>query len=491
MLKTSKNFELSTLQLENEQKVQEIEKLRSKLEISENQVSLLNSKLINEETKVKELIGEKLNETQKVDENLLVASKWKNFYNLEKLKKDQAIKKLDEMVKLMVNKGMTVSSPSLNTHDTKAIKKLQMELRNEKIKYEKLLSEKQQLIHDHCNQIQNIEKNLQIIKDERDNLKIFANAKKLEKTSDNTSLNVSTYNTVGSNQKLPNITIDNVQNNNLIINSNELSIRPVSPLRTHCEGVVSLVPYNKTKRGGRKLSWKKYYAVLTINEFAIFADKIDKNIPKPFQKIEIKNIKSVFKIAHNDLLKAEFKDIPKIFMIRYFDEDIANVAGIVQQMNDDIDTMESLDSNQKFIQKYKGHLLYVNKVDNQPFCGACSLNLGENMQGNKLSFCYECKKCALQFHSYHITNNDPAVSYCSDDSPNNDETQSENSNFYMNMFIMTPSIEDQSKWIYNFNRILKFSKNINSKSVTNNEDSNSSLSRKASKLYFLFYYLYF
>lgn len=435
-----------------------------------------------------ELVDEK--KRSSVHEESQQETRWKQLYNLEKLKKDQTIKKLDEMVQLMATKGLIASATNHNNiSESKMIKKLQMELRNEKIKYEKLLSEKQSMIMDHNQNTQKLETKLQTLQDERDQLKIFANASKLKDYKCDSSLTVSSNRLTSSRKSYPSSfnldqelsapddKMNNVNQSRSVINpTHQPMISSKSNSNVHFEGVISLIPFTKAKRSNRKVVWKKYYAVLTLNELLIFSDKSDKsNSSKAFQKIETRCLKSVSKTSHRDLTKADVKDLPRVFMIRYFDQDIANVTEIVKQMNrQSLNNSVNLDPNDKSIKRFKGHSLIISKVDNQPFCGACSSNLGENRQGGKLVYCYECKKCALKFHAFHINTSDSTVTYCSHDSPSTDDVmEMENSNFFMNMFLMAPSIEEQFKWIYNFNRVIKMSRSIFHCKTNSNSDHES------------------
>uniref|UniRef100_A0A8C2MCA4 Rho-associated protein kinase 1 n=1 Tax=Cricetulus griseus TaxID=10029 RepID=A0A8C2MCA4_CRIGR len=378
---TDKDHTVSRLEETNTMLTKDIEILRK-----ENEELNERMRTAEEEYKLKK--EEEIN-------NLKVAFE-KNI-STERTLKTQAVNKLAE---IMNRKDFKIDRKKANTQDLrkkeKENRKLQLELNQEREKFNQMVVKHQKELNDmqaqlveectHRNELQ-----MQLASKESDIEQLRA---KLLDLSDSTSI-ASFPSADETDGNLP---------------------------ESRIEGWLSVPNRGNIKRYG----WKKQYVVVSSKKILFYNDEQDKEQSSPSMVLDIDKLFHVRPVTQGDVYRAETEEIPKIFQILYANEG---------ECRKDIE-MEPVQQGEKTnFQNHKGHEFIPTLYHFPANCEACAKPLWHVF---KPPPALECRRCHVKCHRDHLDKKEDLISPCK---VSYDVTSARD------MLLLACSQDEQKKWV--------------------------------------------
>ncbi|XP_036374592.1 rho-associated protein kinase 1 isoform X2 [Megalops cyprinoides] len=384
---------------------------RHKQEISEKDATIARLEESNKTlTKdVENLSKEKaeLDEKMRVQEEEYAAQKeeitnsikasYEKVLNTERTLKTQAVNKLAE---IMNRKDMKLDQKKRgNTADLrkkeKENRKLQLELNQEKekfnhvaIKYQKEISELQAQLAEESRELQ-----MQLDSKESDIEQLREKLNDLQLRMDNSSVT----------SLQPDETDGNIAESRL-------------------EGWLSIPNRANIKRYG----WKKQYVVVSSKKILFYNDEQDKEQSNPSMVLDIDKLFHVRPVTQGDVYRAETDEIPRIFQILYANE------GECRKEAD----MESVPQGDKTnCLPHKGHEFIPTLYHFPSNCEACAKPLWHVFRPPPA---LECRRCHVKCHKDHLDKKEDVIAPCK---VNYDVTSARD------MLLLALTQEEQKKWI--------------------------------------------
>uniref|UniRef100_H3B2B3 Rho-associated protein kinase 1 n=1 Tax=Latimeria chalumnae TaxID=7897 RepID=H3B2B3_LATCH len=375
---------------------------RYKQEVSEkdNTIELLEesnktlTKDVDNLAKEKAELDEKLKkkeeeyQTQKEETISNIKASYEKILNTERTLKTQAVNKLAE---IMNRKDMKIDRKKSSTADLrkkeKENRKLQLDLNQEREKYNQLIVKYQRELNEM--QAQLVEENtfktelqMQLASKESDNEQLRAKLMDLQLRVDNTS--------VASLQP------DEVDGN-VIVGSSCIPYLCIfySFSQSRIEGWLSVPNRANIKRYG----WKKQYVVVSSKKILFYNHEQDKEQSNPSMVLDIDKLFHVRPVTQGDVYRAETDEIPRIFQILYANEGECRIYHFPAN------------------------------------CEACAKPLWHVF---KPPPALECRKCHVKCHKDHLDKKEDMITPCK---MNYDVTSARD------MLLLACSQEEQKKWI--------------------------------------------
>ncbi|XP_065365808.1 rho-associated protein kinase 1 isoform X2 [Calliphora vicina] len=372
-----------------------------------------NKKLLDEMTQVK---------ATKEEEIVKLKEKWKN----EMLLKQVAVNKLAEVMNrrdtdLQKQKGKTRSSAELRKKE-KEMRRLQQEMQQEREKYNQLLLKHQDL-------------QSQVIEDShiKQKLQMEIDCKATEIEQLQSKLNETA--SLSSADNDPEDNQDSV-----------------------FEGWLS-VP---NKQNIRRHGWKRQFVVVSSRKIIFYNSEIDKqNTIDPVLILDLSKVFHVRSVTQGDVIRADAREIPRIFQLLYAGEGEARRPDEQQQL--DISVLRGGTAEERpgsII--HKGHE-FVHITYHMPTaCEVCPKPLWHMF---KPPAAYECKRCRNKIHKEHVDNNDPLAPCKLHHDPHSARE----------MLLLASNTDEQNLWVSRLSkRIQKCGYKANSSSNNNSNNTDGS-----------------
>uniref|UniRef100_A0A1I8Q3B7 Rho-associated protein kinase let-502 n=1 Tax=Stomoxys calcitrans TaxID=35570 RepID=A0A1I8Q3B7_STOCA len=369
--------------------------------------------------------------TSKEEDILKLTEKWKT----EILLKQVAVNKLAEVMNrrdtdLKQQKGKTRSSAELRKKE-KEMRRIQQEMQQEREKYNQLLLKYQDL-------------NSQVIEDghikQKLQMEIDCKATEIEQLQ-------SKLNETASLSSADNDPEDNQ-------NSSLLSLTQDSVF----EGWLS-VP---NKQNIRRHGWKRQFVVVSSRKIIFYNSEIDKqNTIDPVLILDLSKVFHVRSVTQGDVIRADAKEIPRIFQLLYAGEGEARRPDEQQQLDMSMLRGGAGDERPGSI-IHKGHE-FVHITYHMPTaCEVCPKPLWHMF---KPPAAYECKRCRNKIHKEHVDNNDPLAPCKLHHDPHSARE----------MLLLATTPDEQNLWVSRLSkRIQKCGYKANSSSNNNSNNSDGS-----------------
>ncbi|KAG7455327.1 hypothetical protein MATL_G00255240 [Megalops atlanticus] len=326
-----------------------------------------------------------------------IKASYEKVLNTERTLKTQAVNKLAE---IMNRKDMKLDQKKRgNTADLrkkeKENRKLQLELNQEKekfnhmaIKYQKELSELQAQLAEESRELQ-----MQLDSKESDIEQLREKLNDLQLRMDNSSVT----------SLQPDETDGNIAESRL-------------------EGWLSIPNRANIKRYG----WKKQYVVVSSKKILFYNDEQDKEQSNPSMVLDIDKLFHVRPVTQGDVYRAETDEIPRIFQILYANE------GECRKEAD----MESVPQGDKTnCLPHKGHEFIPTLYHFPSNCEACAKPLWHVFRPPPA---LECRRCHVKCHKDHLDKKEDVIAPCK---VNYDVTSARD------MLLLALTQEEQKKWI--------------------------------------------
>ncbi|CAH0726016.1 unnamed protein product, partial [Brenthis ino] len=157
------------------------------------------------------------------------------------------------------------------------------------------------------------------------------------------------------------------------------------------EGWLS-VPF---KQNIRRHGWKKQYVVVSSKKIIFYNSENDKqNTTDPVMILDLSKVFHVRSVTQGDVIRADAKDIPRIFQLLYAGEGEARRPGDAQDQPAD-----AQDHAGNTVQ-HKGHDLVSITYHIPTACEVCTRPLWHMFRPPQA---YECRRCRMKIHAEHVS----------------------------------------------------------------------------------------
>lgn len=367
------------------------------------------------------------NDTSSNSEEVLALKKALTY---EKTLKTQAVNKLAEIIQRKdVNKGKSKGKVSHSevTKKEKENRKLQLELRQEKDKY-------QQAVHKFQGQIYELTTSVTDTKEELGKIKMEADSKDM--------------------------TIEQLQEQIGSINGELAVIRTLVPSDAEnkllyqasnfkLEGWLS-IPEKKNKK---RYDWKKQYVVVSSRKIFFYNNEQDKTASTPSMILDISKLFHVRSVTQGDVIRADAKEIPKIFQILYANE------GESKNPEEKSD-QEQAEDKAGFCIPFKEHQFYVMHYHMPTTCDLCPKAMWNVI---KPPPALECRRCHLKCHKDHVDREEDCLQDCK---VTVDYATAKD------LLVMAGSVDEQKQWVQNLSKKVVRKEAVGPPSKRRNMDSN-------------------
>jgi len=320
----------------------------------------------------------------------------------EKLKKDQAISKLAEM---MMRKDLQPKQPSkkvsvdeLRKRD-KENRRIKHELETEKEKFNQMVAKYQA-------DLQNLQATL--YEESQARLKLSMELDTKESEVENLTM------------KITHLNID--------------AESICSATGTELEGgdsEASLEGWLQTpsKQNIRRHGWKKLYIVVSSRKIIFFNSEVDKQNSDPSLILDLNKVFHVRSVTQGDVIRADAKEIPRIFQVLY--------AGEGESRKPDENATPPVVNDSEKVQTIimKGHEFVQISFHMPASCESCTKPLWAPFRPPPA---VECRRCRVKLHKDHTMGNGEGIVPCK---VSYDPTTAKE------MLLMAPTVEEQQFWV--------------------------------------------
>ncbi|KFZ67698.1 Rho-associated protein kinase 1, partial [Podiceps cristatus] len=356
-------------------------------------------------TKEKSEISEKIKKQEeeykmkKEEEINNIRMHYEKSINTERTLKTQAVNKLAE---IMNRKDFKIDRKKANMQDLrkkeKENRKLQLELNQEKekfnqmvVKYQKEVNEMQAQLAEESTYRNELQ--MQLDSKESDIEQLRRKILDLQQGMDSTS--------VASLQ--PDETDGNLSESRL-------------------EGWLSIPNKGNIKRHG----WKKQYVVVSSKKILFYNDEKDKDQSNPSMVLDIDKLFHVRPVTQGDVYRAETEEIPKIFQILYANEG---------ECRKDLEVEPVQPAEKTNFLNHKGHEFIPTLYHFPANCEACAKPLWHVF---KPPAALECRRCHVKCHRDHLDKKEELIAPCK---VSYDVTSARD------MLLLASCQDEQKKWV--------------------------------------------
>ncbi|XP_053678170.1 rho-associated protein kinase 2 [Anopheles nili] len=195
------------------------------------------------------------------------------------------------------------------------------------------------------------------------------------------------------------------------------------------EGWLSVPNKQNIKRHG----WKRQFVVVSPKRIIFYSSELDKqNTSDPLLIIDLSKVFHVRPVTQGDVIRADPKEIPRIFQLLYAGEGEARRPDEQPQ----IDIASSRSEEKPLTLQYKGHEFLQISYHIPTTCDlpSCQKTLWHMFKSPPA---YECKRCRFKLHKEHVDNNNPLAPCKLHHDPNHARE----------MLLLATSNEDQHRWV--------------------------------------------
>merc|ERR1719412_1653139 len=351
----------------------------------------------------------------------------------EKLKKDQAINKLAEMMMrkdLQPKPGQKKVSMEELRKKEKECRRLKHELQTEKEKFNHMVAKNQ-------SDLQNLQATLYEESQARLKLSMELDTKESE--------------------------VENLQTKITHLNVDAESISSGTDVDIG-DPEASLEGWLQTplKQNIRRHGWKKLYIVVSSRKIIMFNSEQDRQNSDPTLILDLNKVFHVRSVTQGDVIRADAKEIPRIFQVLYAgegesrkpDENSTHPALSEQAEKDKVATIVM-----------KGHEFVAISFHMPASCEACTKPLWAPFRPPPA---VECRRCRIKLHKEHTSGAGEGLTPCK---VSYDPTTAKE------MLLMAPSVEEQQFWVA---RLLKKIQKSGYKATGQTEPSGTKISPQES-----------
>lgn len=215
------------------------------------------------------------------------------------------------------------------------------------------------------------------------------------------------------------------------------------------------------KQNIRRHGWKRQYVVVSSRKIIFYSSELEKQNSDPVLILDLSKVFHVRSVTQGDVIRADSRDISRIFQLLYAGEGEARRPEEQQDV-------AAVDGERNASTVYKGHEFVAISFHMPTNCEVCPKQMWQMFRPPPA---FECRRCHIKLHKEHVENNDPLAPCKLHHDPHSARE----------MLLLASTDDDQAKWISRLSkRIQKCgykanSSNNNNSSVGagfNNSDGN-------------------
>ncbi|XP_055389536.1 rho-associated protein kinase 1 isoform X2 [Condylostylus longicornis] len=215
------------------------------------------------------------------------------------------------------------------------------------------------------------------------------------------------------------------------------------------------------KQNIRRHGWKKQFVIVSSRRIIFYNSEIDKqNTIDPVLILDLSKVFHVRSVTQGDVIRADAKEIPRIFQLLYAGEGEARRPD-EQQNQLDISSFRGGGDERPGTVIHKGHEFVQISYHMPTACEVCPKSLGHMF---KPPAAYECKRCRNKIHKEHVDNNDPLAPCKLHHDPHSARE----------MLLLASTTEEQNLWVSRLSKRIQKSGYKANSSLNNNSTGDGS-----------------
>ncbi|XP_012063059.1 PREDICTED: rho-associated protein kinase 2 [Atta cephalotes] len=200
------------------------------------------------------------------------------------------------------------------------------------------------------------------------------------------------------------------------------------------EGWLNVPNKQNIKRHG----WKKQYVVVSSKKIIFYNSENDKMNADPVLILDLNKVFHVRSVTQGDVIRANAKDIPRIFQLLYAGE------GEARRPGDEGNTLPGVDlpqlTDKPGTQSLKGHEFVSISYHMPTTCEVCSKQLWHMFRPSPA---LECRRCRIKVHKEHLDKKEDAIAPCKLHYDPNSARE---------LLLLAANPEDQKYWVSRLSR---------------------------------------
>ncbi|XP_047986913.1 rho-associated protein kinase 2 [Leguminivora glycinivorella] len=315
--------------------------------------------------------------------------------NSEIMLKQQAVNKLAEIMNRKdMNPAVTKNKSKMSVRKDKDYRKLQQELTREKDKFDQQVAKMQRDLQD---------TQQQLLEEQQTRLKLAMEV-------DSKDVEIEQLK-----EKLAALTSETASQSSADAEDGETE--------QTLEGWLS-VPI---KQNIRRHGWRKQYVVVSSKKIIFYNSESDKqNTTDPVMILDLSKVFHVRSVTQGDVIRADAKDIPRIFQLLYAGE------GEARRPQDALDQPQDQTDQHGNTVQHKGHDLVSITYHIPTACEVCTRPLWHMFRPPQA---YECRRCRMKIHAEHVSEAE-SVAACKLHADRARE-----------LLLLAPGAPDQRRWV--------------------------------------------
>ncbi|XP_015710777.2 rho-associated protein kinase 1 isoform X2 [Coturnix japonica] len=328
-----------------------------------------------------------------------IRMQYEKSINTERTLKTQAVNKLAE---IMNRKDFKIDRKKASMQDLrkkeKENRKLQLELNQEKEKYNQMVVKYQKEVN---------EMQAQLAEEST-----YRNELQMQLDSKESDIEQLRRKILDLQQGMDSSSVSSLQPDEIDGNLSE----------SRLEGWLSIPNKGNIKRHG----WKKQYVVVSSKKILFYNDEKDKDQSNPCMVLDIDKLFHVRPVTQGDVYRAETEEIPKIFQILYANEG---------ECRKDVEVESVQPAEKTNFLNHKGHEFIPTIYHFPANCEACAKPLWHVF---KPPAALECRRCHVKCHRDHLDKKEELIAPCK---VSYDVTSARD------MLLLASCQDEQKKWV--------------------------------------------
>ncbi|KAI8428211.1 hypothetical protein MSG28_002437, partial [Choristoneura fumiferana] len=181
------------------------------------------------------------------------------------------------------------------------------------------------------------------------------------------------------------------------------------------------------KQNIRRHGWRKQYVVVSSKKIIFYNTESDKqNTTDPVMILDLSKVFHVRSVTQGDVIRADAKDIPRIFQLLYAGE------GEARRPQDALEQPQDAPDHHGNTVQHKGHDLVSITYHIPTACEVCTRPLWHMFRPPQA---YECRRCRMKIHAEHVAEGE-SVAACKLHADRARE-----------LLLLAPAAPDQRRWV--------------------------------------------
>ncbi|XP_020282768.1 rho-associated protein kinase 1 isoform X2 [Pseudomyrmex gracilis] len=414
--RTMKELEYKDGVAKHHQELSAKEQIINRLKENENEFK----KSVEQALKEKEDASKRLKELQeqlgKAQSNMEEIEKLSSKLKTEQLLKQQAVNKLAE---IMNRKDISSSGKTKNKASAADLRKkekdcrrLQQELTQEREKYGQLAAKWQKDLQD---------MQAQLVEENQAKLRLQMELDSKDSEIETLQMKIASLNSETASMS----SIENDDGEDSVLSEHGTM---------RLEGWLNVPNKQNIKRHG----WKKQYVVVSSKKIIFYNSENDKLNADPVLILDLNKVFHVRSVTQGDVIRANAKDIPRIFQLLYAGE------GEARRPGDEGNTLPGVDlpqlTDKPGTQSLKGHEFVSISYHMPTTCEVCSKQLWHMFRPSPA---LECRRCRIKVHKEHLDKKEDAIAPCKLHYDPNSARE---------LLLLAANPEDQKYWVSRLSR---------------------------------------